>query len=45
MKNSFYKMLFLSMFINIDIDKSKSKKVPSIYVDRHNKNFLKGIKS
>lgn len=43
MKNSFYKLLFLSMFINIDIDKSNSKKIPSIYVDRHNKKFLKGI--
>lgn len=43
MKNNYYKILFLSLFINMDIDKSKARRTPGYYhEDRENKKFLKG---
>lgn len=42
MKNSYYKILFLSLFITV-INTSRNTKVPSYIADDYNKKFLKGI--
>ena len=43
MKNSYYKLLFLSLFITINNTSKNTVKVPSYIFDNYNKKFLKGL--
>lgn len=43
MKNNFYKILFLALFINILTDNKNAIRIPKYISNDYNKKFLKGI--
>ena len=43
MKNSYYKLLFLSLFITVINTSKNTVKVPSYISDDYNTKFLKGL--
>ncbi len=42
MKNEYYKLIFLSLFITVVNTSRNTIRIPSYIFDEYNKNFLKG---